>query len=109
MKAFAVYTGMRVLVFVATFAVVAGIWLLAADTLNWFYALLIAFVVSGIVSFTLLNRQREAFAGRVDQRASRMVESMRAREDAEEAEEAARRAAQDAAAQQAADAERDAR
>lgn len=95
MRAFVVYTGMRVLVFVATFAVVAGIWILASDSLNWFYSLLIAFVVSGIASYTLLNRQREAFAGRVDQRASRMVEAMRAREDAEEAE-AARAAAEDA-------------
>lgn len=86
MKAFAVYTGMRLLVFVATFAIVAAIWMLASGSLNWFYSLLIAFVVSGIASYTLLNRQREAFAGRVDQRASRMVEAMNAREDADEAE-----------------------
>jgi len=81
MREFVVYTGLRILVFLATFAVVAGIWMLAADTLNWFYSLLIAFVVSGVASYTLLNRQRMAFAGRVEQRATRTVEAMRARED----------------------------
>jgi hypothetical protein len=81
MKEFAVYTGMRILVFVATFAIVAGIWMLATDSLNWFYALLIAFVVSGVASYTLLNRQRQAFAGRVEERAARTVEAMRTKED----------------------------
>lgn len=81
MKEFAVYTGMRILVFVATFVVVAGIWILTSGNLNWFYALLISFVVSGIASYTLLNRQRQAFAGRVEQRASKAVDAMRTKED----------------------------
>ncbi|MEP9384947.1 DUF4229 domain-containing protein [Nocardioides sp. KR10-350] len=81
MKEFAVYTGLRVLVFAGTFAIVAGIWLGTSGSLNWFYALLISFVVSGIASYTLLNRQRIAFAERVDARASRTVEAMRAKED----------------------------
>ena len=81
MKEFAVYTGLRLLVFVATFAVVAAIWILTSGSLNWFYALLIAFVVSGVASYTLLNRQRAAFANRVDARATRAVEAMRAKED----------------------------
>lgn len=81
MKEFAIYTGLRILVFVATFAIVAGIWMLASDGLNWFYALLIAFVVSGVASYTLLNRQRTAFANRVDARATRTVEAMRSKED----------------------------
>lgn len=110
MRPFAVYTGMRVLVFVATFAVVAGIWMLSSGSLNWFYSLLIAFVVSGIASYTLLNRQREAFAGRVDQRANRMVEAMRARDEAEEAaqREAAQREAERVGQRSTEDAEQDA-
>lgn len=92
MKEFAVYTGMRILVFVATFVIVAGIWVAASGNLNWFYALLISFVVSGIASYTLLNRQRQAFAGRVEQRASRTVDAMRAKEDeAGPAQQAGRR------------------
>ncbi|MEX0426216.1 DUF4229 domain-containing protein [Nocardioides sp. DS6] len=86
MKEFAVYTGLRILVFVATFAVVSGIWILTAGSLNWFYALLVAFVVSGVASYTLLNRQRLAFAQRVDARATRAVEAMRSKEDEDRAE-----------------------
>jgi len=82
MKEFAIYTGLRLAVFVATFAIVAGIWILTVGGLNWFYSLLIAFVVSGIASYTLLNRQRAAFARRVDERATRAVQAINAKEDA---------------------------
>ena len=64
MKEFVVYTGLRLLLFAATFGIVVGIWLLVADQANIFAAVVIAFVVSGVGSYFLLNRQREALARR---------------------------------------------
>jgi uncharacterized membrane protein YfcA len=88
-KEFAIYTGLRLLMFAATFGIVTGVWLLAAGKANILVALVIAFLVSGIGSYFLLNRQREAFAQRVETRASRATkafEEMRAKEDAERGE-----------------------
>lgn len=81
MREFWIYTGLRAAVFVGTFALVAGIWLIAAGSLNWLWALVIAFVVSGVASYTLLNGPRQAFAAKVDARATRIVESSRTKED----------------------------
>jgi hypothetical protein len=83
-KEFVVYTLLRLVILVATFAIVAGIWILAAGNLNWFWCLLIAFLVSGVASYTLLNRQRTAFAARVDARAHKAAaafEALKAKED----------------------------
>jgi uncharacterized membrane protein YfcA len=83
-KEFVVYTGLRLLLFAATFGVVVGGWLLVGDRANVFVAVIIAFVVSGIGSYFLLDRQREAFARRVETRAERATaafEQMRAKED----------------------------
>jgi len=80
-KDFLVYTGLRFLLLVATFAVVAGIWILVAGGLNWFYTLLISFLISGAASYVLLERQRTAFAHRVETRATKAVEAMRTKED----------------------------
>jgi hypothetical protein len=81
MKEFWVYTGLRALVFVATFAIVGGIWILASGSLDWLWTLLIAFIASGVASYTLLNRPREALATKVDARATRTIEAMRSKED----------------------------
>lgn len=84
MKEFVVYTLLRIVVFAATFAIVAGIWLLVAGNLDWLWTVVIAFLVSGVASYTLLNKQRMAFAERVDERAQRATaafEAMRAKED----------------------------
>lgn len=84
MKEFAVYTALRLLLFAASFAVVAGIWLAVADSLPVMWVLVIALVVSGVASYFVLNRQRESFARRVDERArkaSAALESLKARED----------------------------
>ena len=48
------------------------------------WAVVIAFVMSGLASYFLLNRQREAFARRVERRAERMqerLEQMKSKED----------------------------
>jgi hypothetical protein len=83
-KEFVVYTLLRNVVFAATFAIVAGIWLLVAGNLDWLWADVIAFLVSGIASYTVLNKQRNAFAMRVDARAAKAAaafEAMKAKED----------------------------
>ena len=84
MKEFVVYTGLRLLLFAATFGVVVGIWLLVGESANIFVALVIAFVASGLGSWFLLDRQRRALANRVETRAekaARAFEERRARED----------------------------
>ena len=80
MKEFLVYTGLRVLLFAATFGVVVGIWAAVGNgqDVNWFYALIIAFLVSGIASYTLLNRQRAKFAAHVEHRASQAAQKFEA-------------------------------
>ena len=84
MKEFAVYTGLRLLMLAATFGIVIGVWLAIAGSANIFACVLIAFVVSGVGSYFLLNSQREAFARRVEVRAERATKAFderRARED----------------------------
>ena len=84
MREFAVYTGLRLVLFLATLGVVIGAWVLIADEANVFFSVIIAFVLSGIGSYFLLERQRAAFAGRVEARAERATaafDERRARED----------------------------
>ena len=84
MKQFWVYNALRLGVLVATFAVVAGIWLLIAGHLNWVLALIVSFLLSGLISFRLLDQQRAEFAAHIDARARRATETferMRANED----------------------------
>ena len=85
-KEFVVYTLMRLVMFVAAFAIVAGIWLAVAGSVPIMWALVIALAVSGMASYFVLNRQRERFAQRVDERArkaSAAFEALKAREDAD--------------------------
>ena len=86
MKEFIVYTLLRLLMFGGTFGIVVGLWLLASGSANIFAAVVIAFVVSGIGSYFLLNPQREALARHVEARAARATKAFderRAREDAD--------------------------
>lgn len=86
MKEFAVYTGLRLGMFLGAFGIVFGIWTLFSDEFNIGIALALAFVVSGIGSYFLLDRQRQAFAQRVEARAERATaafEEMKAKEDAD--------------------------
>lgn len=84
MKEFWTYTGLRIALFVASFGVVAGVWMLVADEVPLLWAVVIAFVLSGVASYVLLNPQREAFARRVEARAARAsaaFEASKAKED----------------------------
>jgi hypothetical protein len=86
-KEFVVYTGLRLLMFAATFGVVIGVWVLATGKANVVVSVVVAFIVSGIGSYFLLNGQRVAFARRVEARAARATKAfddLKAKEDAEE-------------------------
>jgi hypothetical protein len=84
-KEFWTYTLMRALVFAASLLLVLGVWsLVAGGTVHFFWALLIAFLISGAASLLLLDGQREALARRVQTRADRAsakLEEMRTSED----------------------------
>jgi hypothetical protein len=92
-KEFWVYTLLRLGLFVISFAIVFGAWwLVAGDEIGFardtaaLWATMAAFVLSGIGSYFLLGRQREALAQKVDGRAARMsqkLEEQRAKEDAD--------------------------
>lgn len=86
MKEFVIYTGLRLLMFAATFGIIVGVWLLVGDQANIFVAVIVAFVVSGVGSYFLLNRPREALAQRVEvraERATKAFEELKAKEDAD--------------------------
>lgn len=88
-KEFVVYTLMRAALFVAVYGIVLIVWIWITDVegIIQFIPLVIAFLISGIGSYLLLDRQREAFAQRIDSRAQRIsdnFEKARAREDDED-------------------------
>jgi hypothetical protein len=86
MKEFWAYTGLRLLLFVASAAVIFGVWMAIAGAAPLMWVLLIALVFSGVVSYWLLGRQRAALAMHVDERARRATErfeELRAKEDAD--------------------------
>ena len=85
MKEFVVYTALRIVLFLASFGVVVGVMALVLDgRYNLFWAVVLAFLISGVGSYFILDRQREAFARRVEDRAARAAaafEERKARED----------------------------
>lgn len=84
MKEFWVYTGLRLLLFAASVAVVGGLWIAVTGSANLLAVLVIALVVSGVASYVALGRQRSALARHVDERArraSRRFDELKARED----------------------------
>ncbi|MFS3129768.1 DUF4229 domain-containing protein [Nocardioides sp. Bht2] len=87
MKEFVVYTLMRLGLLVGAFAVVVGVWSIFADDVPVLWAVVLAFLISGIASFFVLNPQRERFAAKVEGRAARAAarfEERRAKEDDDE-------------------------
>ena len=85
MKLFVAYTAARFGVFVVVYGVIIGIYILVAGTpIPVLWPLLVAAVLSAVVSAYLLSGLRQRFAEQVDQRAGRMsqrFEEMRAKED----------------------------
>ncbi len=85
-KGFLVYTVARFGVFLATYALVVGVYLLVTDggELPILWPLLLAAVLSTLVSMVLLRRQRDRLSAGVQARAERIsakVEQMRSKED----------------------------
>ncbi len=86
MKEFWIYTGLRVALLLGSLAIVSGIWAVVAGEVPILWAVVIAFLMSGIGSYFLLARPREAFAQRVEaraQKATAKIEEMRKKEDAD--------------------------
>ncbi|TYL54802.1 DUF4229 domain-containing protein [Nocardioides sp. BGMRC 2183] len=84
MKDFWIYTAMRFGLFLGAFAVVFGIWFAIAGSVPVVWAIVIAFLISGLASFVLLNEQRSRFAQKVETRAGKVnerYEAARAKED----------------------------
>jgi hypothetical protein len=73
-KEFLIFTAMRFGMFFGTLGVVYGVWWLIADEVPFFWAVLLAFILSGIASYKLLHAQRAALGARVEQGASRAAE-----------------------------------
>lgn len=85
MKEFVVYTVLRIVLFMASFGIVVGVMALASDgRYNLFWAIVLAFLVSGVASFFVLDRQREAFARRVEARAARASAAFEERKASED-------------------------
>lgn len=78
MRQVLVYTAARIALFLATFGV---LWLLGFK--SWLGAML-ALLISGVVSYVVLSRQRDAVSSSVNEKAKRISERMAegaARED----------------------------
>jgi hypothetical protein len=85
-KGFLLYTAARFGIFLATYALVVGVYLLVTDSreLPILWPLLVAAVLSTLVSVVLLRRQRDRLSAGVQSRAERIsakVEQMRSKED----------------------------
>ncbi len=83
-KEFWIYTGLRLLLFAASFGIVVGLWFLVSDEVPILAALIIALLLSGVGSYFLLGIPRERLARRVQTRAERMtskMEEMKSKED----------------------------
>jgi hypothetical protein len=84
-RAFFTYTVLRLMLFVGTYVVLAGLWgLVVGKNGVLLVPLVLAVVVSSVLSIKLLARPREDLARVVQARAERTAgryEEMRARED----------------------------
>jgi len=85
-KDFVIYTLARIGLFVASYALIVGVWMLVTggDRVPLLWPLVLAAVVSAIASYYLLKGPRARFAARVDARATTMArrfEESRAKED----------------------------
>ncbi len=87
MKEFVTYTVLRLMLFVTTYAVLAGLWVLAFGRGGMLLLpFLAAVIVSSLLSLRLLAPQRERFAGVVQARAERAAtkfDEIKSREDSD--------------------------
>jgi membrane protein implicated in regulation of membrane protease activity len=81
MKEFAIYTGLRMVLFAAAFGI---LWVALHTLLGIFPLLLLALIVSSILAIFVLRAARDRLAANIEQRASRIasrIESARSAED----------------------------
>ena len=81
MKEFAIYTGLRAALFAVCFAV---LWFTLNNWLTIFPLLLVALIISSILSIFVLRAARERLAGKIETRAaniSQRLEQARTAED----------------------------
>ena len=71
MKQFWIYNLMRLVVLIASLAIVIGVWSLLADEVPLLWALVVAFLLSGVTSWFVLAPQRQALALVLEERAGR--------------------------------------
>ena len=86
MKDFWTYTLLRFGLFVVTYAVLAGLWVLVFGRTNeaYIWPFVAAALISSFISLKYLQPQRERLAARVQARADKVsarVEQIRSRED----------------------------
>jgi len=70
MKEFAVYTGLRLALFAASFGL---LWVTLSSWLGLFPLLLLALLVSSILSIFVLRAARDRLAGTIENRAARIA------------------------------------
>ena len=81
MKEFAIYTGLRAALFGVCFAV---LWFALNSFLSVFPLLLLALIISSILSIFVLRAARDRLAGKIEHRAEKMshrIEQARTAED----------------------------
>ncbi|TWD79715.1 uncharacterized protein DUF4229 [Kribbella amoyensis] len=81
MKEFAIYTGLRLVLFAACFAV---LWFALNSWLTVFPLLLLALIASSILSIFVLRAARDRLAGKIEGRAAKMSERLDAARRAED-------------------------
>ncbi|MDP3967341.1 MAG: DUF4229 domain-containing protein [Nocardioides sp.] len=80
MKPFVIYTLLRVALFVACYSLTIGVYMLVAgtDSVPVLWPLLVAVVLSSLLSYPLLRGPRVRFAQRIEERAQRATERFEA-------------------------------
>jgi membrane protein implicated in regulation of membrane protease activity len=81
MKEFAIYTGLRLALFLVSFGI---LWVAFHTWLSAWPLALIALIITGILSLFVLRSARDRLATKIDERAGRMssrIEAARAAED----------------------------
>ena len=81
MKEFAIYTGLRAALFAVCFAI---LWFALHGVLNIFPLLLLALIVSSILSIFVLRAARDRLAGKIEHRAEKIshrIDQARTAED----------------------------
>lgn len=84
MKDFWIYTGLRLLLFIGSVAIVAAVWAVFDKQISAIGVIIVAAILSSIASWKLLQVPRERFAHRVQDRAERAAskfEEIKAKED----------------------------